>query len=77
MCKTISYCSINNTQQKYHNLKKTFGDHYSLHKNWPDYEWNLQYWITKYKFDNDKNIVYYFRDQSVNSYDDYITDLKI
>ena len=63
---------INYTQQERDNSKKKFGNYYSKYKNQPGYKQNPQYWITEYEgVDNNKGIVHYFKDLSIDIYNDY------
>lgn len=43
----------------------------------PGYEQNLQRWTTKCEVDNNKGIAHYFGNLLVDSYDDYITDIRV
>ena len=78
VCEKVGCWFTNYIQQKCADLKKKFGNCYSKYKAQLDYEQNLQYWITKYKdIDNNKYITHYFRDLSINIYNDYILELII
>lgn len=47
-----------------------FGNYYPRYKAQKSYEWNLQYWITKYEdVDNNKDISYYFEPLSIDIID--------
>lgn len=54
-------------------MKIKFRDSYLKYKAQSSYKQNLQYWITEYKsIDNNKCIVYYFVNLSINTQNDYI-----
>lgn len=60
------------------NLKKKIDNYYPKYKTQLSYEEYLPCWITKYKdINNNKYIVYYFRDLLINIYNDYILELII
>ena len=64
---SVSYWSINYTQQKRDKSKRKFNDHYPEYKARPSYERDLQRWIIKYEsIENDKHIAQYFENLSIN-----------